>query len=106
MNGTDEAGIRGRSVANLTAKPDATISREQLAQLQRDVSALQRRVIDVQIKAAVNVDMSKFNAEMGQFNGQMSQMGAEMGRIAHENQDKISSIIDLSLKDGKARPVN
>jgi beta-lactamase regulating signal transducer with metallopeptidase domain len=94
------------TVANLTAKPDATISREQLQQLQHDISALQRRVIDVQVKAAVNIDMSKFNAEMGKFNEQMGQMGAEMGRIAQENQEKIKTVIGDSLKDGKARPVN
>jgi hypothetical protein len=94
------------TVGDLTAKPGATVSREQLAQLQRDISALQRRVIDVEVKAAVNVDMSKFNAEMGQFNEQMSKMGAEMGRIADENHEKMGSIIDQSLKDGKARPVN
>ncbi len=67
------------TVANLTATPGATVSREQLGQLQRDISALQRRVIDVEVKAAVNIDMSKFNAEMGQFNEQMGKMGAEMG---------------------------
>jgi beta-lactamase regulating signal transducer with metallopeptidase domain len=94
------------TVANLTAKPDATVSREQLQQLQRDISALQRRVIDVEVKAQVNVDMSAFNAEMSKFNEQMGQMGAEMGRIAQENHDKIGVIISDSLKDGKARPVN
>jgi beta-lactamase regulating signal transducer with metallopeptidase domain len=94
------------TVANLTAKPDATVSREQFAQLQHDISALQRRVIDAEIKAEVNVDMSGFNAEMGQFNEQMNKMGAEMGRLAQENQEKMGSVIDQSLKDGKARPLN
>ena len=94
------------TVANLTATPGATVSREQLGQLQRDISALQRRVIDIEVKAAVNIDMSKFNAEMGQFNEQMGKMGAEMGRIADENHEKMGSIIDQSLKDGKARPLN
>ena len=94
------------TVANLTAKPDATVSREQFAQLQHDISALQRRVIDAEIKAEVNVDMSGFNAEMGKFNEQMNKMGAEMGHLAQENQEKMGSVIDQSLKDGKARPVN
>jgi beta-lactamase regulating signal transducer with metallopeptidase domain len=94
------------TVANLTAKPDATVSREQFAQLQHNISALQRRVIDAEIKAEVNVDMSGFNAEMGKFNEQMNKMGAEMGRLAQENQEKMGSVIDQSLKDGKARPLN
>jgi hypothetical protein len=36
----------------------------------------------------------------------MSRMGAAMGRTVQENQDKIKSVIDQSLKDGKARPVD
>jgi hypothetical protein len=35
----------------------------------------------------------------------MGKLGAEMGRLARENQAKIKSIIDESLKNGKARPV-
>jgi beta-lactamase regulating signal transducer with metallopeptidase domain len=94
------------TVANLTAKPGATISREELQQIQRNVQALQRRVIDAEVKAEVNIDMSKFNAEAGKFNEQMSKMGAELGHTAQENQQKIGSIIDDSLKNGKAKPVN
>lgn len=94
------------TVADLTAKQGATVSREQLQQVQRDISALQRRVIDAEVKVNVNIDMSKFNAEAGQFNEQMRQMGADMGRIAQENQLKIALIIGQSMKDGKAKPVN
>jgi len=36
----------------------------------------------------------------------MSKMGAELGRTVQENQQKIGFIIDQSLKDGKAHPVN
>ena len=54
----------------------------------------------------MNIDMSKFNAEAGKFNEQMSRMGSDLGRTVQENQQKIGSIIDDSLKDGKAKPVN
>jgi len=94
------------TVASLTAKQGAAVPREELQQVQREVSAIQRRLIESEVKVDVNIDMSKFNAEMGKFNQQMSQMGADMGRIAQENQQKIGSIIDQSVKDGKARPVN
>ena len=94
------------TVADLTAKQGATVSREEMQQLQRDISALQRRVIDAEVKAEVKIDMSGFNAEMGKFDEQMGQMGADMGRMADQNQQKIGAIIDQSLKDGKARPVN
>jgi beta-lactamase regulating signal transducer with metallopeptidase domain len=94
------------TVASLTAKQGATVPREELQQVQREVSAIQRRLIESEVKVDVNLDMSKFNAEMGKFNEQMSQMGAEMGRLADENHEKMGSIIDQSMKDGKARPVN
>jgi beta-lactamase regulating signal transducer with metallopeptidase domain len=94
------------TVANLAAKPGATVSREQFAELQRDISALQRRVIEAEVKVNVNIDMSKFNAEAGKFGEQMRQMGIQLGQTVQENRDKINSIIDDSLKNGKAKPVN
>jgi beta-lactamase regulating signal transducer with metallopeptidase domain len=94
------------SVASLTAKQGAVVPREELQQVQREISEIQRRLIESEVKVDVNIDMSKFNAEMGKFNEQMSKMGAEMGRIADENHEKMGSIIDDSLKNGKARPVN
>ncbi len=94
------------TVASLTAKQSATVSREQLAQIQREISAIERRVIDAEVKAEVNIDMSHFNAERGKFDEQMGRLGAELGRTVKGNQAKIGSIIDDSLKNGKARPVN
>ncbi len=94
------------TVANLTAKQGATVPREDLQQVQREISAIQRRLIESEVKVDVNIDMSKFNAEAGKFNQQMSQMGADMGRIAQENHGKIGALIDQSLKNGTAKPVN
>lgn len=98
------------SVASLTAKQGATVSREELQQLQREISEIQRRVIE----AEVNTDMknfnadfdSKFKAEEEKFKEQMSQMGSQLGQTVQGNQQKIGSIIDDSLKNGKAKPVN
>jgi len=98
------------SVASLTAKQGATVSREELQQVQREVSEIQRRVIE----AEVNTDMKNFNAEfnakfkadMDKFKEQMSQMGSQLGQTVEGNQQKVSSIIDDSLKNGKAKPVN
>jgi beta-lactamase regulating signal transducer with metallopeptidase domain len=100
-----EMAALNASVASLAAKQGATISREQLQEIQREVSAVQRRVIDAEVKAVVNIDMSKFNDEQAKFNEQMSRMGADMGRIARQNDEKIRSMIEESLKNGKAKPV-
>lgn len=93
------------TVARLTAKQGSTVSHEELAQVQREISAIQRLVIDAEVKAEINIDMSRFKAEEGNFNEQMSRLGAEFGRTVQENHQRIGSIIDESLKDGKARPV-
>ncbi|MDE3148782.1 MAG: hypothetical protein KGL37_04870, partial [Acidobacteriota bacterium] len=50
------------------------------------------------------IEMRKY-AEQGKFGGQMGKLGAEMGRLAKENHRKIQTIIDESLKSGKAKPV-
>ena len=94
------------TVANLDAKQGATVPREDLQQVQREISAIQRRLIESEVKVDVNIDMSKFNEESAKFNQQMNQMGADMGRIAQENHGKIADIIDQSLKNGTAKPVN
>jgi hypothetical protein len=103
---TKEMADLNAAVASLTAKQGATVSRQELAEVQREVSEIQRRLIESEVKVEVNFDMSKFNAEESKFNEQMSRMGAELGRTVQENQEKIRLIIDLSLKDGKARPVD
>ncbi len=94
------------TVASLKEKQGGTITREQLQEVQREVQAIQRRVIDAEVKAEVKIDMSAFNAEESKFNEQMGKMGAELGRMVQENQQKMDSIIDQSLKNGQAKPVN
>jgi hypothetical protein len=42
---------------------------------------------------------------MGELGGQMGKLGAQMGQIARESRGKVDKIIDESLKDGKAKPV-
>jgi transcription termination factor NusB len=78
--------------------------------VQREISEIQRRVIE----AEVNTEMKEFNsefdakfkAESDKFKEQMSQMGSQLGQTVQANQQKIGSIIDDSLKSGKAKPVN
>jgi beta-lactamase regulating signal transducer with metallopeptidase domain len=94
------------TVASLAAKQGATVSHEELAEVEHEVQAIQRRLIDSEVKAYVSIDMSRFNAEQDKFNAEMGLLGAEMGRLSHENDENIRSIIDESLKNGKARPVN
>ena len=94
------------SVASLKAKQGATVSREQLQEIQHEVSELQRRVIQAEIGASLNINM---NGEMAQFGKEQAEFGKQMGQLGNtmgEQGEKMRAIIDESLKDGKARPVN
>jgi hypothetical protein len=98
------------AVADLKAHQGATVTREQLAEVERKVRELERSLMSSEMKvnfgAMDGEEMKNFFAEQGKFGEQMGQLGAEMGRIARENHEKMRSIMDESLKNGKARPVN
>ena len=97
------------SVASLKQQQGGTVSREQLQELQRELSELQRRLIQAEIGANMkefNNDMALFGKQQGQYGEQMGKLGAQMGQMSRENNDKIRSIIDESLKNGSAKPVN
>jgi hypothetical protein len=105
---TKEIAELDATAAGLKADQDGNISREQLQELQRKLSEVQRRLISTEIKVDVNmsVEMSKFSADQGKFGEQMGKLGSEIGQLAHERDQKIRAIIDESLKNGKAKPVN
>ncbi len=103
------------AVAALQAKQGGTITREQLNEIQRKIAGVQRRVIEAEVHVKVNVDFdtakfkearSKFSEQASQFSAQMSQLGSQMGQTARENNATIKSIVNESLSNGKARPVN
>jgi beta-lactamase regulating signal transducer with metallopeptidase domain len=98
------------TAASLKDKQGGTVSRQQLQELQREIGELQRRVFQAEFgnmnMKEFSFDMSKFGEEQGKYGQQMGKLGAQMGQTMRENNDKIRSIIDESLKEGKARPVN
>jgi beta-lactamase regulating signal transducer with metallopeptidase domain len=106
---TKEMAALNEAVANLKNAQGGSVPREKLEDVQREVSAIQRQLVDAEVKASVHLNlddsMIKFNADQGKF-GEMGRLGAEIGKTARENHEKIRSIIDESLKNGKAKPVN
>lgn len=104
-----EMGALDASVASLKQQQGGTVSRQQLQELQREISELQRQVMQAEIGANMkefNSDMALFGKQQGQYGEQMGKLGAQMGQMWRENNDKIRSIIDESLKNGSAKPVN
>lgn len=98
------------AVDSLKSSQGDTITREQLINLQRQIAALQSHLYASE--SGMYKENGEWGAAMGAFGKQMGKLGAEQGRLASQmaqmstaNRDKISSIIDESLKDGKAKPV-
>jgi beta-lactamase regulating signal transducer with metallopeptidase domain/predicted nucleic acid-binding Zn-ribbon protein len=98
------------AVDSLKSSQGDTITRDQLMNLQRQIAALQSHLYASE--SGMHKQNGEWGTEMGAFGKQMGELGAEQGRLAGEmarisraNREKISSIIEQSLKDGKARPV-
>jgi len=95
------------SAASLKEKQGGTVSREQLQEMQREVMEIQRRLIQAEYKINFNMNdfWKNYGGEQGKLGSQMGELGSQIGRTARENHEKMKSIIDESLKNGKARPV-
>jgi beta-lactamase regulating signal transducer with metallopeptidase domain len=107
---TKEMAELNAAVDSLKAKQGGTISQRDLGDLQREIGRIQGELGGLQGKigaqqGALGGDMGKFGGQMGELGGQMGKLGAQMGQIARENRSKVDKIIDESLKDGKAKPV-
>ena len=99
------------AVDTLKSSQGDTITRDQLMKLQAQIAQLQAQVF--RAESGLYNQNGQWGAEMGAFGKQMGQLGAEEGRLAGEmarmtraNRDKIDSIIQQTLSDGKAKPVN
>ncbi|MDR3792403.1 MAG: M56 family metallopeptidase [Terracidiphilus sp.] len=100
-----------KALATLKSKQGTTISQADLGQLERQLGEVQRKLGEVQFQAfaqngaGFKPDMGKFNEEMRKFSEQMRKFGEQQGKLFRENNDKLRSTIDESLKNGKAHPV-
>ncbi len=107
---TKEMAELNAAADSLKAKQGGTISQKELGDLQREVGRIQGELGSLEGKigaqqGALGGDMGKFGGQIGQLGGQMGKLGAELGQLRRENRSKIDNIIDESLKDGKAKPV-
>jgi hypothetical protein len=98
------------SMAKLQSKMGKTVTREELAELEGKLGEMQGRLGALQ--GEMGAKQGEFGAQQGKLGGlqgelgaKQGKLGAEQGRIAQEADRKVKSIIDQSLRDGKARPV-
>ena len=98
------------AMTKLQSKMGKTVTQEELADLEGKLGDLQGRLGELQGRMGARqgefgAQQGKLGAEQGKLGAQQGKLGAEQGRLAQENDRKVKSIIDQTLHDGKARPV-
>ncbi len=98
------------AVAKLQEKKNGTVTMEQLADLQAEIGELQGKLGGLQgqmgeKQGEFGRQQGLLGEQQGRLGAEQGRLGAEQGRLAREADAKVKSIIDQTLKDGKARPV-
>jgi beta-lactamase regulating signal transducer with metallopeptidase domain len=105
-----EMAALNAAIAEINAKQGKTVTQDQIAGLQEKLSDLQSRLGDLQGEVGrkqgeLGSQQGELGARQGELGAQQGRLGEQQGRIAREADRKIKSVIDESLKNGKARPV-
>ncbi len=98
------------ALAKLQVKNGGTITGEELSDIQSAIGDIQGRLGDLQgrigsERGRLGEEQGKLGEKQGVLGTQQGRLGAEQGRLAREADHKVRSIIDESLQNGKARPV-
>ncbi len=98
------------AMAKLKANQGKNMTQEQFADLQERLGELQSRIGEIQGRIGerqgeFGARMGELGEKMGALGQQQGRLGAEQGRIAQEADQKVKSIINESLQNGKAHPV-
>ncbi len=98
------------AMAKLKANEGKNMTQEQFADLQERLGELQSRIGEIQGRIGerqgeFGTRMGELGEKMGALGAQQGRLGAEQGRIAQEADQKVKSIINESLQNGKAHPV-
>jgi beta-lactamase regulating signal transducer with metallopeptidase domain len=107
---TKELEQLNKAVAQLNAKKGGTVSEEELADLQGKIGDIQGRLGELQGRMGerqgqFGEQQGKLGEQQGKLGEQQGKLGEQQGRIAQENDRKMKTIFDESLRDGKAKPV-
>jgi len=97
------------AMSKLQAEMGKEINREELAEVQGKLAMLQGKLGAMQggfdFKGGGWGRMGELGAEQGKLGAEQGRLGAEQGRLARDADRKVKSIIDGSLTNGKAKPV-
>jgi hypothetical protein len=98
------------AMSKLQAQMGKEINRAELAEVQGKLAELQIKLGVLSggfgaPGAGFGDKMGKLGAEQGELGARQGKLGAEQGRLAGEADQKTRAIIDQSLQNGKAKPV-
>jgi hypothetical protein len=107
---TKEMADLNAAVAKLQANQGGAVTQQQLSDVERKMGELQRKLGTMQGEIGVRqgelgAKQGELGAQQGKLGEQQGRLGEEQGRLAEEADAKVKSIIDQSLKDGKAKPI-
>ena len=105
-----ELGQLNEAMAKLKASEGKNMTQEQFAELQEKLGDLQGKLGEIQGQIGAKqgefgAKMGKLGAMQGELGAKQGRLGAEQGRMSQEADQKVKSIIDESMKNGKAHPV-
>ncbi|HEY2469661.1 MAG TPA: M56 family metallopeptidase [Terracidiphilus sp.] len=99
-----------KAMAKLKANQGKNMNQEEAAEMQERLAELQARLGEMQgqigsRQGEFGARMGELGERMGELGAQQGRLGSEQGRIAGEADRKVKSIIDESLQNGKAHPL-
>ncbi len=98
------------AMAKLKASQGKALNTEEWAEIESKLGDLQGKLGAIQGEIGAKQgqfgeQMGKLGAMQGELGEKQGRLGAEQGRIAQEADRKVKSIIDESMKNGQAHPV-
>jgi beta-lactamase regulating signal transducer with metallopeptidase domain len=98
------------ALAELKAKQGKTVTQDDLSDLQGKLGDLQGKLGDLQGKIGdeqgkLGEEQGKLGEQQGRLGEEQGRLGEQQGRLAREADRRVRSIMDESLKNGKAKPV-
>jgi hypothetical protein len=99
------------AMAKLQAKMGKNITSDELSDLQSRLGDLEGRLGHLQgeigaKQGAYGAQQGRLGEQQGKLGAEQGRLGAEQGRLERDADRKIRSIIDESLQNGKAHPVD
>jgi hypothetical protein len=98
------------AVAKLDAKKGSKVNQDELAEIEGKLGEIQGRLGALQgemgaSQGEIGAEQGKLGEQQGKLGEEQGRLGEQQGKLAAEANQKVKSIIDQSLRNGNAKPV-